>query len=116
MERRFPAKWTNSSSGDSLGARGAMAARILADDTEEQLEQDAAAFAAWPGVPRDASSVFGCSLLRNLRRSRNPSTQEGPHDAKFQSVYLSASIARHGADGGAYSLDAGSPRDDRRLA
>src|SRR6516164_1787904 len=46
-------------------------------------------------------------------------TRKSPPDAKFQPIYLSASIARHSADGlrsGAYSLDAGSPRNDRRLA
>ena len=40
-------------------------------------------------------------------------------DAKFQPVYLSASIARHSADGlrsGVYSLDVDSLRYDRRLA
>jgi hypothetical protein len=45
--------------------------------------------------------------------------RKDPPDAKFQPIYLSASIARHSVDGlrsGAYSLDAGSPRYDRRLA
>ena len=53
------------------------------------------------------------SGIRKQRPGLPGKPRKSPRDAKFQPIYLSASIARHSADGlrsGAYSLDAGSPR------
>ena len=102
------------------------------------LASHSMAMQSWRVVPRIlsmcctpwASQPLFC-LAGHVRKGahdqRNPQAtawaawkpRKGPPDAKFQPIHLSASIARHSADGlrsGAYSLDAGSPRNDRRLA
>jgi hypothetical protein len=73
-------------------------------------------FSAWLGMLEKVRMISG---IRKQQPGLAGKPRKGPPDAKFQPIYLSASIARHSADGlrsGAYSLDAGSPRYDRSLA
>ena len=73
-------------------------------------------FSAWPGISEKARMISG---IRKQQPELPRKPKRRPPDAKFQPIYTSASIARHSADGlrsDACSLDAGSPRNDRRLA
>ena len=70
----------------------------------------------WLGVFENVRMISG---IRKQQPGLPRKPRGRPPDAKFEPIYTSASIARHGTDGlrsDAYSLDAGSPRNDRRLA
>src|SRR5215831_14495747 len=73
-------------------------------------------FSVWLGVFEKARMITG---IRKQEPGLPRKPRRRPPDAKFHPIYTSASIGRHSADGlcsDACSLDAGNPRNDRRLA